>query len=447
MNNKNIFTRSQIKFSLKNATEEFSLIRLRMTVGGIRFSYCLPADYKIKTDYWDKDAKRAIETAKQHKDLKGNPRLVVSLQNINREIEKTASALIDIIETYRSQNVTPTASVLQEELRKQLKYKDKQEDEKPFFPDFMSYIDYYIDLCKQGKILNIDSSTKISDGTLATYQSTKNILKKYAAARNVVLSFDSITSEFRKDFINFLYETKHKKGEYKANSIGKFIKIIKVIMGHALENNFTNNKSSLKRDFRVLREEANTIYLTDQELDDLYALELPPNQAEVRDCFLIACDTGLRYSDISALSGRHINMETKKITLITYKTNTKVIIPMRKRVREILKKYNWRPPHTQCNQATNRMLKKLCEQAGITESITYTEMAGGIRKERIFRKFEKVTTHTARRSFATNAFKLKLPTLSIMAMTGHKTETSFMKYIRISKEENAQLIQDHKFFE
>ena len=74
-------------------------------------------------------------------------------------------------------------------------------------------------------------------------------------------------------------------------------------------------------------------------------------------------------------------------------------------------------------------------------------MAGGTRKECTFRKFEKVTTHTARRSFATNAFMQKLSPLSIMAMTDHKTETSFMKYIRISKEENAQLIQDHKFFE
>lgn len=153
----------------------------------------MPADYKIKPDYWDKDPKRAFETARQDKDLKGNHRLVVSLQNINREIEKTASALIDIIETYRSQNITPTASILQDELRKQLKYKGKHEEEKPFFPDFMSYIDYYIDLCKQGKILNIDSSTRISDGALATYKSTKKILKKYATTRNVALLFDSIT--------------------------------------------------------------------------------------------------------------------------------------------------------------------------------------------------------------------------------------------------------------
>ena len=120
---------------------------------------------------------------------------------------------------------------------------------------------------------------------------------------------------------------------------------------------------------------------------------------------------------------------------------------MHKRVREILKKYQWRPPQIQCNQATNRMLKKLCEQAGITALKTCTETVGGKRVERTFRKCDKVTTHTGRRSFATNDFIADLPPLKIMAMTGHKTETSFMKYIRISKEENAQLIQDHKFFE
>ena len=39
MNNKNIFTQNSAKFSLMNATQEFSLIRLRMTIGGLHFSY------------------------------------------------------------------------------------------------------------------------------------------------------------------------------------------------------------------------------------------------------------------------------------------------------------------------------------------------------------------------------------------------------------------------
>jgi len=142
----------------------------------------------------------------------------------------------------------------------------------------------------------------------------------------------------------------------------------------------------------------------------------------------------------------HINFETNTISIDTYKTHNRVIIPIRPIVKEILGKYDNRPPKPQCNQSTNRLLKKLCEKAGITELITYTETVGGKRKEQTVRKCDKVTTHTARRSFATNAFKRKVATLSIMAMTGHKTESSFMKYIRISKEENAQILQTHEFF-
>lgn len=107
-----------------------------MTINGVRFSYCLPVDYKIKTAYWDK------ETGKQHKDLKGNSMLQVALQNINREIEKTASILIKIIESYKSRDISPTASKIQEELRKNLK--SKQEEGKQVITYLISYIDYYI---------------------------------------------------------------------------------------------------------------------------------------------------------------------------------------------------------------------------------------------------------------------------------------------------------------
>ena len=159
MNNKNIFTQNCVKYSLKNATQEFSLIRLRMTIGGVRFSYCLPVEYKIKSSYWDKEAGKAIEDVKRNNELKGNPMLQVALRNINKEIEKTTNTLIKIIESYKSRDITPTASLIKEELIKALK--KKKEEEKPIFPDFISYIDYYMDLCKQGKILNVDG-TKLS---------------------------------------------------------------------------------------------------------------------------------------------------------------------------------------------------------------------------------------------------------------------------------------------
>ena len=61
-------------------------------------------------------------------------------------------------------------------------------------------------------------------------------------------------------------------------------------------------------------------------------------------------------------------------------------------------------------------------------------------------KYDLVTSHTARRSFATNAFLADVPVLAIMKITGHKTETSFMKYIKMSSKDNAMKLQSHRFF-
>jgi hypothetical protein len=67
-------------------------------------------------------------------------------------------------------------------------------------------------------------------------------------------------------------------------------------------------------------------------------------------------------------------------------------------------------------------------------------------KEQRIEKWEAVSSHTARRSAATNMFKAGIPSISIMKITGHKTETQFIKYIKVSKEENAEMLMDNPFF-
>lgn len=84
--------------------------------------------------------------------------------------------------------------------------------------------------------------------------------------------------------------------------------------------------------------------------------------------------------------------------------------------------------------------------ADITDLISVMETKGGIKKEQTYEKCELVTSHTARRSFATNAHLSGLQSIAIMQITGHKTESSFMRYIRVSKEENALSLLSHPFF-
>jgi integrase len=74
------------------------------------------------------------------------------------------------------------------------------------------------------------------------------------------------------------------------------------------------------------------------------------------------------------------------------------------------------------------------------------ESKGGKRQEVTYKKYEKIQTHTARRSFATNAYLSGIPAISIMKITGHQTESVFMRYICISNEENALKMSDSDFF-
>ena len=84
---------------------------------------------------------------------------------------------------------------------------------------------------------------------------------------------------------------------------------------------------------------------------------------------------------------------------------------------------------------------------GIDTPISTSRTEGNRLIERVAPKWQLVTNHTARRSGATNMYIAGIPSISIMKLTGHTTERSFLKYIKISQEENANLLASHAFFQ
>ena len=122
------------------------------------------------------------------------------------------------------------------------------------------------------------------------------------------------------------------------------------------------------------------------------------------------------------------------------------VIPLHKYVIEILAKYKGSLPPVISNQKMNKYIKEIGEIAGIDETTKIAITRGGKTETNLFPKFDLMTTHTARSSFSTNAYLMDIPSISIMKITGHRTERSFMKYIRISQEENANKLNNHPFF-
>ncbi len=84
--------------------------------------------------------------------------------------------------------------------------------------------------------------------------------------------------------------------------------------------------------------------------------------------------------------------------------------------------------------------------AGLTELVTRRKYIKGQTIKETKELWEVVSSHTARRSFATNAYLSGIPTLKIMKFTGHKKESTFLKYIKMDEKENALELADDPFF-
>jgi len=229
------------------------------------------------------------------------------------------------------------------------------------------------------------------------------------------------------------------KESFTANSVGKHIRILKLMLNEATIQGY--NTSTYYNSFHVFTEETDTVYLNEKELEQLKNKDFSktPYLDRVRDWFLLLAWTGCRFSDLEKVGKTDI--KDGFISFRQQKTNTKVTIPLHPVVLEILEKYDFNLPEPITNQRFNEYVKEAAKLAEInnTESITITR--GGKLVTELHPKWELISSHTGRRSFCTNMYKRGLPTLMIMSISGHKTEKSFLKYIKVKQSEHAEMMK------
>ena len=371
---------------------------------------------KIRPKYWNKDNHRA-------KEIKNFPEHL----NFNTRLDNHERNVMSTVRDHLNENNTIFPKTLRAELVNVLRPKPQKEP-LTFFPAIQEYID----------TTNKARRTKLSYGT------TLNVLKEYQKTLKTPLTFDSINMDFYEHFVTYLTNARG----FAKNTIGGHIKEIKVFMDYANDKGYTANQGHRHKKFKKIEETPETIYLNDTELLTLYTLDLSNNARldRVRDLFIIGCYTGLRFSDLSQLTPDKFTEDGTRLKIKTVKTGEIVVIPLHWTIKEILQKYNGEPPRVISNQKMNEYIKELAELAKINERVTITKTKGGLNFEQNFEKWELVTVHTARRSFATNMYLAGVPTISIMKITGHRTERAFMKYIKVSQEQNADKLSKHPYF-
>jgi integrase len=306
---------------------------------------------------------------------------------------------------------------------------------------FFEFVDNYINDAKTKP--NPITKKPLSKNTLKDYVLTRNVLKEFNDTFKK-FDFKNIDSDWYDDFTNWC----NKKG-FKDNYKGKHIKTLKTFLNNALENGITDNRNHQKRAFSVFKEETDAIYLNLDELRQMWELDLTnePTKERARDLFLIGCFTGLRVSDYNNLKPSNIKEVNgvKMFVVKTQKTKKTVAIPLHPIVEAILTKYNGIPSRM-FDQKINQNIKEVARLTGLDEVIETTATISGFEVTQKRLKYEMVTTHTARRSFCTNAYLISINSLDIMAISGHTTDKNFIKYIKVTPEQRAVKMSQNAFF-
>ncbi|MHB8259919.1 MAG: phage integrase SAM-like domain-containing protein [Bacteroidia bacterium] len=370
---------------------------------------------KILPKFWNFENQRARET----KQFKQYP-------EFNSLLQKIEDKAFDAYRKLVTDSVVPTIDKLRVELKRKLLVGELSKKN-----DFILFI--------QDSIKN---STK-RPNTIMSYTNTLNHLIKFKEKYKRELTFDTIDMAFYDQFMKYCLQK-----NYATNTIGNLIKIIKVFMNEAFDKKQTTNLEFKSRRFKKVDEESENIYLTEVELQKIYEQDLSKNGEldKIRDLFIIGCYTGLRFSDLFMISNENLTDENTKLRIKTEKTGELVIIPLHKYIREILKKHDGVPQYKINNKAMNEGLRTLGELVGIKETVLISTTKGGVVETKPYKKHELISAHTARRSFATNAYLRDIPAISIMKITGHQSEKSFLKYIKISQQDNADKLINHPFF-
>ena len=235
---------------------------------------------------------------------------------------------------------------------------------------------------------------------------------------------------------------KLKAKDYSVNYIGSVIKKLKTVMSEGYKLKYhTNTDYHL---FKSPTEQADTVYLTKDEVGRLWELDLNDElEAKVRDLFLLGCYTAMRFSDYSRL--RLENIRRGMIYFTQQKTGGAVVLPASPKVVVILKRNGGVAPMVG-QEVLNRKIKEICFKARIFEKVECTKSKGDRKVTELVEKYTLVSSHTARRTAATLLYQSGVPASQVMMITGHKDETSFFKYIRTTKEQNAQMLANNPFF-
>ena len=341
---------------------------------------------------------------------------------INDNLDKLEQRILSIYNSALQEGIP----INNEYLKKCLKLGRSTSD----FTFFEAY-ERFIDLNKE----------EMSTSRIKAYKSCKAHLETFQEVQRIPLTLNGFTPYIFDDFKTYLIkerldrEGKVIKEKMLNNTVEKYLKIVKRFMKWGFERSLHRNES-FKMFENIRKDETDVIHLTEEELETLRKHHFEnPAQDHERDMYLIRCYTGIRYSDLENL--KPVNVCSDHLTITTVKTRDALIVPLVPQAKAIIDKYLDRPSFLNLRslQKSNESLKAIMMAAGINSPIQKVRFSGAKRIETNYKKWQLLTTHTARKTFVTLSRKRGIPDDLIMKITGIKDHKTLQKYKHIDSDQ------------
>lgn len=275
--------------------------------------------------------------------------------------------------------------------------------------------------------------------TYKRYMVFFRLLQRFQGMVGKTLTVDDINYQFVGDFIHF-----GKDEEYSENTIFRSIHFVKTIL------NFIERKGlrTFVRELEIRRDSRRreVITISEDEIDRIRKCPVPAGLRTAKNWLLISCYTGQRVSDFMQFTTDKL-IDVKGILCISFtqqKTKKEITLPLHPAVMDILRTNGGNFPVPLPPVVYNDQIREIARLAGLSCQIRAKKRIGHRVKAIITEKWNMITSHIGRRSFATN-FYGTIPTSLLMEATGHSTEQMFLKYI--NRMDNARVVSLSGYFD
>lgn len=437
---------------LYRSTREKANLHVRLLYRFNENDFVFGANTKFETTkyYWTKEHKQ--RKFKKTSDVVESNKIqdIKAKQNeVNTELNKIENHILDAFNSVNPDEIN------KEWLQTQIdSYYNPPQEAEPLPKGLLKYFDYFIE-CKKNEI---------TVGTLKKYNVSKHLLERYELDKKTAIQIIDVNEKFKIDFEKYCL-----KHNYAPNTISKDLRTLKTVCNHAKHNGIKT--SHQLETIKTPNYKTEKIYLTFEELQKIEEVDkrrLNDNYDNAKDWLIISCYTGQRISDFMRFTKDMIRYEKNKegvlkpfIEFTQVKTDKIMTVALHPKVIEILDKRNGNFPKVISDPKYNLYIKQVCRIAKIDQKIKGSKLNDlnkedekgkktkskeeikQYRKESgMFPKWELITSHIGRRSFATN-FYGTIPTTYLMNVTGHSTEAMFLNYLGKSNKDLAMGITSY----